>query len=129
MRHVLRLYSIAFSALFAAVVLAMAVVVLFSKPSTVNFYLLPWAGNYLVYSLLALALLGFVILLLAWRGRMHKLFLVWSLLVLVLVVRYLFFTPHYFTPGSGEFTFAMGIVLAAILATLGAWVRPPNAAR
>jgi Kef-type K+ transport system membrane component KefB len=55
---------------------------------------------------------------------MQSLFFVWSLLALVLIVRYYFFTPNFFTPDSGEFTFALFVILAAAIAAAGAGLKP-----
>jgi hypothetical protein len=127
LRRLLRLYSYAFNALFALVILAMACIILTGKPATVNFYLLPWEGPALLYSLFVLALLGLIILLVAVRGKMPKLFLAWSVLVLLLIVRYYFFTPSSFTPDTGQFTTALWVILAAAVAIAGASVKPtPN---
>jgi Kef-type K+ transport system membrane component KefB len=60
---------------------------------------------------------------------MQTLFLVWSLLVLVLIVRYYFFTPNSFTPDSGEFTFALWVILAAAVAAAGAGLKPVDGGR
>jgi hypothetical protein len=102
----------------------MSVIILVSKSVTLNFYLLPWEGKALLYSMIGLALAGLAIVLLTWRGKMQKLFLVWSLLVFLLIVRYYFFSPNSFSPNSGEFTFALWVLLAAAVAAAGAGLRP-----
>ena len=129
LRRIVRLYSYAFSVLCAFIVLAMSVLILISKSVTVNFYLLPWEGTALLCSMVVLALAGLAIALLTWRGKRQMLFLAWSLLVLVLIVRYFFFTPNTFTPDSGEFTFALGVILAAAVAAAGAGLKPATGFR
>jgi hypothetical protein len=129
LRRIVRLYSYMFSVLCVLIVLAMSVVMLASKSVTVNFYLLPWEGTALLLSMVGLALAGLAIILLTWRGKMQKLFLVWSLLVFLLIVRYYFFTPNSFTPDSGEFTFALWVVLAAAIAAAGAGLKPVGGGR
>lgn len=124
LRHIVRFYSYAFSILCVFSVLAMSVIIFVSKSVTVNFYLFPWEGKALLYSMIGLALAGLAVVLLTWRGKMQGLFLVWSLLVLALIVRYFFFTPNSFTPDSGEFTLALGVVLAAAVAAAGAGLKP-----
>ena len=124
LRRIFRLYSYAFSVVCVLCMLAMSVVILASKSVTLNFYLLPWEGKARLYSMVGLALAGLAIVLLTWRGKMQKLFLVWSLLVFLLIVRYYFFTPNYFRAGSGEFTFALWVLLAAAIAAAGAGLRP-----
>ena len=129
LRLIVRFYSYAFSVLCVLCALAMSVVILFSKSVTVNLYLLPWEGKALLYSVVGLALAGLAIVLLTWRGKMQMLFLVWSVLVFGLIVRYFFFTPNSFTPDSGEFTLALCIVLAAALAAAGAGLKPATGGR
>jgi hypothetical protein len=124
LQRIVRFYSYAFSVLCVLCALAMSVVIFFSKSVTLNFYLLPWEGKALLYSTVGLALAGLAVILLTWRGKMQKLFLVWSLLVFLLIVRYFFFTPNSFTPDSGEFTFALWVVLAAAVAAAGANLKP-----
>jgi len=119
-----RIYAYFFHALFICAALVMAAISLASGPHTLNFYLLPWEGKALIYGLVALALIGAAILLLATRGRSWLLFAGWSILVFVLVVRYFFFSPFTFTPGTGDYLPALGIILAALLATVGASLKP-----
>ena len=123
-RTSLRLFSYAFHALFIFVASAMAVIAMVGEPQTVNFYLLPWEGRTLVWGLLALALIGAAVLFLAVRGRAQATYRIWSLLVLALVVRYFFFSDYAFTPDTGEFTYALCLVLATLLALFGAGVKP-----
>lgn len=119
----LRLYSLAFNTLFVLVTLAVVAIVLLSPPSTVNFYLLPWEGGALLYGLTVLAIIGAAILYFAWRGQVRTLFLAWSVVVLALIVRYFFFSPFRFTPDSGQVLTALLIILASLLAAVGAWVK------
>ncbi|RPI19902.1 MAG: hypothetical protein EHM65_00935 [Acidobacteriales bacterium] len=124
-RTLFRCYSLAFHALFVFIAAGMAVVMLASGPHTINFFLLPWTSDAsLVYGLIALALIGVTILLLAARGKMRLLFLLWSLLVLGLIVRYFFFSQYTFTPQSGELRFALLAILASAVAVIGAGLRP-----
>jgi hypothetical protein len=127
--NLLRLISYAFHALFVFVASAMAVITTIGKPHTVNFYLLPWQGRTLFWGLVALALVGAVVLMLAVRGRAQAIYRLWSLLVLALVVRYFFFSNYAFTPDTGEFTWAASFVLAALLAYLGARANPSARSR
>ncbi len=127
LRALLRLFSYVFHALFVFVTLAMAVITLVGGPQTVNFYLLPWQGKALVYGLLVLAAAGVIVLMLAVRGRTQRLYLIWSVLVLLLVVRYFFFSDYGYIPGTGDFTWAVVFVAAGLLALLGARMKPaPN---
>jgi hypothetical protein len=127
LHSLLRLFSYAFNALFVFVASAMAVITSIGPPHTLNFHLLPWQGRALFWGLVALALMGAVVLMLAVRGKAQPVYRLWSLLVLALMVRYFFFSGYAFTPDTGEFTFAVGIVLCAVVSLLGAGI--PVAAR
>jgi len=129
LKTLLRLYSYAFHGLLAFAAAAVAIVSLASNPSTVNFYLLPWQGRPLIYGLIVLALVGALILLMAVRGKMQRLFVGWSVVLLALVMRCFFFSPFSFTPETGEITSALAAVLAAALAVVGAGVKPEPDAR
>jgi hypothetical protein len=104
--------------------LLMAGVLLASGKQSVNFDLLPLTGRPLIYGLVALALVGAVVLLLAVRHRAQTLYVAWSIVVLALVVRFFFFSSKGYTPGSGDFNAALYVLAAAILAALGARQRP-----
>lgn len=121
--RILRLYSLAFNTLFVLAILAMLLIILLSRPSTVNFYLLPWEGGALIYGLLVLIVIGAVVLTLAWRGKLNKGFLAWSILVLALIIRYYFFSPFRFIPDSGQVLLALGLILASLLAAVGAGLK------
>jgi hypothetical protein len=129
LRGVLRLYAYAFSVAFVAAIFLVSVVILLSDAVTVNFYLFPWEGKALLYSLIALALMGALIVIFTWRGKMQTLFLAWTVLILALIVRFFFFTPFSFTPGSGGFQMALLVILAALIAAGGAAVRPQGDGR
>jgi hypothetical protein len=129
LRTSLRYFSYAFNALFVFFLGAVSVVWLASGPLTVNFYLLPWGGQALVYSLMGLALAGVFVLLMAVRGKMQGLFLGWSVVVLLLTVRCFFFSPFSFTPDTGDYKVALLIVLSALVAVAGAWMKPASSCR
>jgi len=124
-RSFLRTFSYVFHAAFAAIALVMAGVLLASGEQTVNFDLLPLTGRALVQGLLALALIGLLTLLLAIRHKAQALYVVWSVVVLALVVRFYFFSSYGYTPGTGGFTTALCALAAALLALIGARQKPP----
>ena len=136
-RKLLRVYSYFFQAAFVFVSLAMAALMLASGPQTVNFYLLPWQTWTLtvkVSVLVGLAVVGLFVLLMAVRGKLQMVYVAWSVLVLALVVRYFLLSPLGYTPTSGGFTAvvskfggftaALCLILAAMIAVLGASMKP-----
>ena len=119
----LRAFSFFFNGLVLLGCIAIAAVLLTGKPVTVNYELLPLAKQQIAYGLLALAAVGAAVMLVASRGKAQILYAVWSLLVLLLVVRFFFFSDYGYVPGSGDFSAALWIVLAAIIAAWGASLR------
>ncbi len=129
-RWLLRGFSYLFHALFITVSLVMAGVILLSGQQTVNFDFLPGlTGRPLVYGLVGVALIGIVVLMLAVRHKAQGLYVVWSLVVMLLVVRFFFMSSYGYTPGSGDFNTALYASAAAVLAALGAWRKPPQKSR
>jgi ABC-type branched-subunit amino acid transport system permease subunit len=102
----------------------MAVITRIGAPHTVNFSLLPWSG---AWALAAAAVIGALILLLAVRGKAQSIYRLWSLIVLVLVVRYFFFTDYSYTPGTNGVFIALSIILCAVIAFFGSGIRVAKA--
>jgi hypothetical protein len=127
LRSAFRIYSYLFHALFAFFLFGIAVVSMLSGRNTFRFPLLPWEGPTLAFWLVGLAAAGILSLLLAMKGILRQLFFLWSLAVLVLVLRGYFFSTYAFTPGSGSLKMAICVVLAAAAACWGARVPCPAA--
>lgn len=105
--------------------LIMAGVILLSGDQTVNLDFLPGlSGRPLVYGLAALAFIGVGVLMLAVRHKAQLLYVAWSLIVLLLVARFFLFSSQGYVPGSSDFTSALYVLAAAVLAALGARQKP-----
>ncbi len=120
LRSGLRLFSYFFNAMVSLLALINGVILLSSGPVSVNYPLLPLSRTRLGYTLIALALVGAVILMAAVRRKIPLVYLVWTLLVLAVVVRFFFFSTYGYTEGSSDFRYALLAVLAAAVAALGA---------
>src|SRR5689334_12754493 len=81
--------------------------------------MLPWSGETLNYVLLFGALAGLATVLLAMKGVLRILFLIWSFLVFVLLVKGYIFSRYSFQPN--EFRIAAFLILASLVSVLGAW--------
>ena len=136
-RTLLRVYSYFFQAAFVVASLGMAALMLVSGPQTVNFYLLPWQTWTLtvrVSALIGLAVIGLLVLLMAVRGKLQMVYVAWSVLVLALIARYFLFSPQGYEPKygwailSGEVSLGLMLILAAIIAVLGASMKPATKA-
>lgn len=128
LRALLRFYSYVFHGLFALFLLAISVIALTSGSTTLRLHILPWEGRTLAYAMLGLAVAGILVVFMAMKGVARSLFFLWSLLVLVLVLRGYFFSSYSFAPGTGQMTTALWVILAAAIAAVGARMRPRSAA-
>jgi len=119
-RSLLGLYSYVFHGLFAIFLLGIALISLAGGSATFRFPILPWEGEALAYWLVGLSVTGILLVLLAMKGAMRQVFFFWSLLVLGLVLRGYFFSNYVFVPGTSQLTTALWLLLATLLAVVGA---------
>lgn len=118
----MRIYSYLFHAILAFFLFGVSIVALISGRHNVKVALLPWEGKSLTFWMLSLGLLGFVSILLALRGKLRILFVIWSIGVLLVLIKGYIFSGYYFG-GFGGFLNAMWFILAAALAAVGSWLR------
>ena len=64
---------------------------------------------------------------LAIKGKLRPLFFVWSLVVMLLLVKGYIFSSYHFAPG--EFRSAIYLIAASVVALLGAWAQMLRPAR
>src|ERR1700733_14118998 len=128
MRAVVRVFSYLFHGLLTLFLLAIAAMAL-SSGQILHLDMLPWHGQSLSYWLLFSALAGLVSLILAILRTWRLLFVLWSLAVLVVMVRGFFLSPYEFA-GPPEFYRALCLSAGALIAVMGAWfqLRRPNKA-
>ncbi|MCX6625629.1 MAG: hypothetical protein NTY38_32120 [Acidobacteria bacterium] len=86
-----------------------------------NLDMLPWSSGTAATWLLGLSLLGIISIVLALKGVLRILFVVWSAVVVVLMVRGFFFSPYVFD-GATDFRNALLLTFGALLALAGAWL-------
>jgi len=121
LRGVLRVYSWIFEALLCVLGIGVSIVSLTvgsSDPVKVDW--LPWNESSLPAWLIGLGILGLFLVLLAFMGRLRILLFLFAAGILGLLVKGLFLSTHTFE-GPDEMRFALYVVLAALLAFLGAW--------
>ena len=116
---ILRAFSYLFQFIASLALVGPALVAL-SSGHKMRVDLLPWTGTALTYWMLGLGLLGFVSIFLAVKGTFRWLFFLWTLVVLVLLVRGFFLSPYTFG-GKSEFQWALLLVASAILSVLGGY--------
>lgn len=117
-KALMRFYSYLFHAVVALFLIALATIALISGVP-LQLGMLPWTGTTLLNVLLFGGLFGLVTVILAMRGVLRVLFLLWSLAVVVLLIKGYIFTGYRFAPN--EFRTALYLIGASILALPGAW--------
>ena len=115
----MRYFGLLFHLLLVLFLIAVSGLALASGTPSLNLKMLPWAGTTLPYVLFFGALAGLLIVLLAIRGTLRILFVIWSLLVAVLLLKGYIFSGYKF--GTGEFKTAIYLIVASLIALLGAW--------
>jgi len=115
----MRYFSLLFHLLLVWFLIAVSGLALASGTPSLNLKMLPWAGTTLPYVLFFGALAGLLIVLLAIRGTLRILFVIWSLLVAVLLLKGYIFSGYKF--GTGEFKTAIYLIVASLIALPGAW--------
>jgi hypothetical protein len=115
----MRLFSYLYHGILALFLLGISAIAL-SSGHSLHLRMLPWTGQRLAYWLLFSALAGLILVVLAIRRTWRALFFLWSLVVLVMMVRGYFFSSYYFR-GKAEFHLALYLILGALIALCGAW--------
>jgi len=88
-------------------------------PSQLNLPMLPWKGATLLHVIAAGGFAGLASVILAFFGKSRFLFLLWSLVVAVVLVRGYTSATYRFAPGEARV--AVYLTVGALLAVMGAW--------
>jgi hypothetical protein len=115
-RFIMSAFSYLFEGLLALFLAAVGCLALVSG-SPLHLEMMPWSGSTLDYVLLFGGLLGLLLVLLAIIGRLRPLFFLWTLAVLVLMVKGYIFGSYHFDPASAKT--AGYLLLGAVLALVG----------
>ena len=116
---IMRYFSLLFHLVLIFFLVAVSGLALASGTPSLNLKMLPWSGATLSYVLFFGALAGLLIVLLAIRGTLRVLFLLWSLAVSYLLVKGYIFSGYKFA--TGEFKTVVYLIVASLIAILGAW--------
>jgi len=115
----MRLFGYLFHGLLTLFLLGLSLVAL-STGQPLRLQMLPWDGRTLIWWLLATSLAGLASVVLALWGKWRPLFFLWSLAVLVMMVRG-YFLSHYWFAGPPAFHHALYLTAGALIAVFGAW--------
>ena len=126
-KAIMRYFSYLFHLVLALFLLAVAGVAISTGTGTLRLGMLPWSGDTLNYVLIGGSVVGLLIVLLAMRGVLRILFLIWSFLIFVLLVKGYIFSRYTFQPN--EFRIALYLITGSLLALFGAWFSLRTTAR
>lgn len=119
----MRVYSYLFHGLLSLVMVLIALVSWLSGAHALNLLLLPWQGGVLRWLLLVCGLAGLVIVWLATRQMLRVVFLVWSAVVFLALLRGFFFGWVHYLRGPYPLSWALALTLAALAALAGGWLQ------
>jgi hypothetical protein len=131
-KAIVRVFSYVYHAVLALFLMAVAGLALATAPQSLHLDMLPWAGSTLAYVVFFASLAGLATVVLAVLGLLRPLFFLWSLVVVVLLIRGFFFSGFRFDPGAGGVRTAVYLIVGSLLALFGAWwqmMRPAAAGR
>src|SRR5262245_59683970 len=118
-KALMRYFSYLFHAVLALFLMLLSGIAITSGVGQLRLGMLPWSGETLNYVLFFGALIGLATVLLAMKGILRFLFLIWAFLVFVLLVKGYIFSRYTFQPN--EFRIAAYLIAASLLALFGAW--------
>ena len=110
-----------FHGLLCLILFAMSGLAMAAGAQTLQLGMLPLTGSTLLYAVFFGALFGLVTVILAIQGRVRPLFFVWSLVVMLLLLKGYIFSGYRFVPG--EFRTAMYLIVGSVIALIGSWVQ------
>lgn len=119
----MRFYSCLFHGVLALVMVVMALVSWFSGSHGLDLVLVPWRDEALRWTLFLGGLSGLIVVWLASRDKAPLLFLAWSGLIFVVLLRGFFFGWVHYVRGPYALSWALALTAASLLALAGAWVQ------
>ncbi|MEO8370889.1 MAG: hypothetical protein ABI806_17030 [Candidatus Solibacter sp.] len=120
-KALLSFLSYVYHGLLCLIVLALTSLAVASGAKSLELGMLPWTETTLLYVLFFGALFGLLTIFLAIKGTLRPLFFVWSLAVMLLLIKGYIFSSYHFAPG--EFRTAIYLIVGSIIGVLGAWAR------
>lgn len=117
---IMRIFSYIFHGFLSILLLALSVVTLISGLHNLKLDMLPWKEAQLTYALLIMGILGISIVVLAVKGILRILFFIWTLAVILFMIKGYIFGAYFFAD-SYDFYKTLSLIVGAILASFGAW--------
>jgi hypothetical protein len=126
-KAIMRYFAYLFHIVLALFLFALSGIAISTGTGSLRLGMLPWTGDTLNYVLIGSAVVGLLTVLLAMKGVLRILFLLWSFLVFVMLVKGYIFSRYTFQPN--EFRIALFLIGGSLLALLGAWFQLRTSAR
>jgi hypothetical protein len=120
----LRVFCYLFHTILSLALLALGVVAVRSDVSDMKIETLPWQGAELNHWLMGLGLIGLLCVILAVTGKFRFLLILWSIYVLVILVRGVFFNSTVTFEGNEDFHNWLLLIGGAGLAFIGSLTSP-----
>src|SRR5512143_1824652 len=111
-KAIMRYFAYLFHFVLAVFLILLSTVAITSGVGPLRLGMLPWSGETLNYVLLFGALAGLATVLLAMKGILRFLFLIWAFLVFVLLVKGYIFSRYMFLPN--EFRIAAYLIAGSL---------------
>jgi len=115
---VMRVYSYIYHLILALLMIGVSVLVWTGGTNNLRLGMLPWTGEGLTHALFYCGIIALLCVVLAVTGWLRFLFPIWTLVVLVMMVRGYLFSSYAFA-GRSEFQGALLLIFGALLAFLG----------
>jgi hypothetical protein len=115
---VMRVYSYIYHLILALLMIGVSGIVWSGGTNNLRLGMLPWTGENLTRALLWGGILALLCVLLAVTGWFRFLFPIWTLVILVMMVRG-FLLSSYTFKGKSEFEWVLLLIFGALLAFLG----------
>lgn len=120
-KALLSFLSFVYHGLLCLILIAMSALAMGTGAGSLQLGMLPWTGSTLLYTMLFGGLLGLMTVLLAIKGTLRPLFFVWTLIVLILMLKGFVFSGYHFDPGG--FQTAIYLIAGAVIGLIGGWAQ------
>ena len=124
----LRAFAYIFHTVLSLALIAIGGIALLSGPGTLRIEILPWQGSQLATWMVCLGFIGLLSVAMGLLGRFRYVFTLWTVAVLLMLIRGVFFESGVSFSGSDAFQSALWIIAGALVAVIGSLTRPKQAA-
>ena len=121
LKALLRFLSYLYHGLLCLILVAMSGLAIVAGAPSLHLEMLPWTGSTLLYAMFFGGLFGLATVILAIKGSLRPLFFLWSLVVVILLVKGYLLSSYHFSPG--EFSKVLYLIVGSFIALIGSWLQ------